>query len=257
MRKFFRFVLLGLVLLMVALVSALTAMRLAIHGREVEVPKLVGLSPEAARDAANESGLVVQVESRFYSADVSEGRVLSQLPPPGTQVRRGYRIRLAVSLGAQRGSVPNVVGQSRRAAEINIARRGLELGNVAVAQLPGLPPGQVVAQSPPPQAEGATSPKISLLVNAPGEEQAFVMPDLVGRQLPQVSEMLQRSGMRIGSVMEMDAAGAPAGVVLRHYPAAGQKITRAWSVSLHVARAAAAAPDAGTTPQPAAPPPTR
>jgi beta-lactam-binding protein with PASTA domain len=250
MRKFFRIVLLGLVLLMVALVSALTAMRLAIHGREVEVPKLVGLSPEEARDAANESGLVVQVENRYYSAEVPEGRVLSQLPPPGTQVRRGFRIRLAVSLGAQRGSVPNVVGQSRRAAEINIARRGLELGNVAVAQLPGLPPGQVVAQSPAPQAGGATSPKISLLVTVPEEEQAFVMPDLVGRQLPQVSEMLQRSGMRIGSVMETDAPGATAGVVLRQYPPAGQRITRAWSVSLQVARAAAPAAPAATPPTP-------
>jgi beta-lactam-binding protein with PASTA domain len=250
MRKFFRIVLLGLVLLLVALVSALTAMRLAIHGREVEVPKLVGLAPEEAQAAANESGLVVQVESRFYSADVPEGRVVSQLPPPGTQVRRGYRVRLAVSLGPQRGSVPNVVGQSRRAAEINIARRGLELGTVAVAQLPGLPPGQVVAQSPPPQAEGATSPKISLLVTVPEEEQAFVMPDLVGRQLPQVSEMLQRAGLRIGSLMEVDAPDAAAGIVLRQYPPAGQKITRAWMVSLQVARAEAPPAPPATPPSP-------
>lgn len=253
MRKFFRILVLVLVLLMVALVSALTSMRLAIHGREVEVPKLAGLTPEEARDAANENGLIVQVESRFYSEEMAEGRVLSQLPPPGTQVRRGYRVRLAVSLGPQRGSVPDVVGQSRRAAEINIARRGLELGTVAVAQLPGLPPGQVVAQNPPPQAEGATSPKISLLVNAAGDEQAFVMPDLVGRQLPQVSEMLQHAGMRIGSVMETDAPGAT-GTVLRQYPPAGQKVTRAWSLSLQVARAPA--PDAGPAASPAPPPPT-
>lgn len=251
MRKFFRFVLLALVLLMVALASALTAMRLAIHGREVEVPKLIGLSPEEARDAANDRGLIVQVESRFYSADVPEGRVVSQLPAPGTQVRRGFHIRLAMSLGAQRGSVPNVVGQSRRAAEINIGRRGLELGTVAVAQLPGLPPGQVVAQSPPPQAEGAISPKISLLVTVPEVEQAFVMPDLVGRQLPQVSEMLQRVGMRIGSVMEADSPGAAAGSVLRQYPPAGQKITRAWNVSLQVARAVAPPAAAPASPPPA------
>ena len=42
MRAFFRFVLLALVLVIVAMASALTAMRVAIHGREVIVPKLVG-----------------------------------------------------------------------------------------------------------------------------------------------------------------------------------------------------------------------
>ena len=47
MKSFFRLVLLALVLLVVALVSALTAMRLAIHGHEVAVPDLVGKSPAA------------------------------------------------------------------------------------------------------------------------------------------------------------------------------------------------------------------
>ena len=38
MRKFFRMLLLALVLMTVALISALTAMQLAIHGREVAIP---------------------------------------------------------------------------------------------------------------------------------------------------------------------------------------------------------------------------
>ena len=42
MRQFFRMLLLALVLLTVALVSALTAMRFAIHGREVMIPKTGG-----------------------------------------------------------------------------------------------------------------------------------------------------------------------------------------------------------------------
>ena len=38
MKRFFRFVFFTLVLMVVALVSALTTMRFAIHGREVAVP---------------------------------------------------------------------------------------------------------------------------------------------------------------------------------------------------------------------------
>jgi len=51
MRQFFRMLLLALVLMTVALISALTAMRLAIHGREVAIPKVVGMSPAEAERA--------------------------------------------------------------------------------------------------------------------------------------------------------------------------------------------------------------
>ena len=62
MKPLFRFAMLALVLVVVALVSALTAMRFAIHGQEVEVPAIVGLSPaEAERSVA---GLGLQIDSR-------------------------------------------------------------------------------------------------------------------------------------------------------------------------------------------------
>ena len=105
---------LALVMLTVAMVSALTAMRLAIHGREVAVPKLIGLSQSAAETTANTSGLILDIENKFYSNDVPEGKILSQLPVPGSRVRRGWRVRAAQSLGPQRTEIPNVVGQSAR-----------------------------------------------------------------------------------------------------------------------------------------------
>src|SRR5258708_930650 len=52
MRQFFRMLLLALVLMTVALISALTAMQLAIHRREVTIPKLVGMSPVASKGPA-------------------------------------------------------------------------------------------------------------------------------------------------------------------------------------------------------------
>ena len=57
------------------------------------------------------------------------------MPLGGTQVRRGWSIRVAESLGPQRIAIPNVLGQSERAAEINIRRRGLDMGTVASLQL--------------------------------------------------------------------------------------------------------------------------
>src|SRR5882724_5236180 len=120
MRGLFRLFWMALVLLVVALLSALTAMRFAIHGREVSIPDLRGKTPIEARRLADDTGLAVAVERSYYSPTVPEGRVLSQMPAPGTTVRPGWEVRLALSLGPQRVAIPQVVGDSERAAAITI-----------------------------------------------------------------------------------------------------------------------------------------
>ena len=103
MKSFIRLAVLALLLLVVALVSALTAMRFAIHGREVAVTNVVGKTPAEARRMGEESGLLIEVERQYYSPTVPEGRILSQLPPAGTLVRRGWQVRVAESLEAGPG----------------------------------------------------------------------------------------------------------------------------------------------------------
>ncbi len=150
---FFAIVLLTLVLMTLAMISALTAMQFAIHGREVAIPKLVGMAPLEAERAASASGLQLAVERQFYSADIPEGRIMTQMPPPGAKVRRGWTVRVAQSLGPQRIAIPDVTSGSQRAAELNIRRRGLAVGFVAQVNLPDVPPDQVASQSPSRQCQ--------------------------------------------------------------------------------------------------------
>ncbi len=81
MKSFFRILLLGLVLVIVALISALTSMRFAIHGRQVSVPKLVGLTPDEAGRTAEDLGLSLRVDRQFYSPNIPAGRIVSQGKP--------------------------------------------------------------------------------------------------------------------------------------------------------------------------------
>ena len=166
MKSFFRLLLLSLILVTVALISALTSMRFAIHGRQVAIPSLVGFTPDEAARRADDLGLHLEVERKFYSPSVPIGKIVSQAPEPGTQVRRGWRVLVAESLGPQRVSPPDVVGQTERAAEINIRRRGLQVGEVAVVSMPGQADGKVIAQSPPANAASVASPNINLLTSA-------------------------------------------------------------------------------------------
>jgi eukaryotic-like serine/threonine-protein kinase len=200
MRAVFRLILLALVLVAVALVSALTAMRFAIHGREVAVPKLIGLTPSEADRAALSSGVQVMIERQYYSPQVPEGKIMSQVPDPGAKVRRGWQVRVAQSLGPQRVAIPDLMGQSERAAEINIRRRGLDVGAVAEIQAQGTAGDQVIAQSPPANASGVAAPKISLLVATAPDIPSYVMPNFVGQSLGNATRALQDAGMKLGAV---------------------------------------------------------
>jgi len=256
MRQFFRRLLLALVLMTVALISALTAMQLAIHGREVTIPKVVGLSPLEAERAGATQGLQVVIERQFYSGDIPEGRIMTQMPPPGTKVRRGWSIRVAQSLGPQRVAIPSATGGSERVAELNIRRRGLSLGSITHVHLPDASPGnaadQVISQSPPANASGVAAPKISLLVSDGPEPASYVMPNLTGQPLGSATLALQEAGMKVGKVSVLlaqttapDDPQAPpiapstpepsaASMIVSQNPAPGQKVIAGAAVNFEV-----------------------
>jgi beta-lactam-binding protein with PASTA domain len=249
-KSFFRHALQALILLMVALVSGLLAMRFAIHGREVAVPDLVGKTPVEARRVADASGFQFEVERQYYSPRMQEGRILSQLPPAGTKIRRGWQIRVAQSMGPQRMEIPNVLGQSQRAAELNIRRRGLDVGAVAQIQLSSAQADQVIAQDPAPSASSISVPKISLLAAQSPSPQAFVMPSFVGQTLGNVDAALKDAGLKIGTVTEtapraesasalspvpiQATSSSPASIIVSQSPGPGTKVVAGSAVNFEV-----------------------
>ena len=129
-----------------------------------------------------------------------KGRILSQLPPPGTQVRRGWQIRVAESLGPQRVEIPNVLGESQRAAEINIRRRGLDVGAVAQIAMRGAPADQVLAKVRHRMPAASPLRRSVCWRPNPRQPQAFLMPNFTGQALGGVTLVLQDTGFRLGSV---------------------------------------------------------
>lgn len=248
---------LALVLVIVAMVSGLTAMRFAIHGQEVAVPALVGLTPGEAERSVSGLGLQMFIERQYYSPQIAEGKIMSQLPLPGTKVRRGWQVRVAQSLGPTRVTIPDVTGESEHAAELNIRRRGLDVVSMAQVATPEIPADQVLAQSPTANATQLVAPKISLLVTEAAPPQAFVMPSFVGQPLGSVSRTLQDAGFRLGNVSvvsivessDQGGAAAPAGtlapptppvqpspasIIVSQFPVAGQKVAVGTAVSFEV-----------------------
>jgi beta-lactam-binding protein with PASTA domain len=257
MKSFFRFALLAMVLVIVAMVSALAAMRLAIHGQEVAIPTLVGMVPADAERTIAGLGLQMTIERQYYSPQIAEGRIMSQLPVPGTKVRHGWMVRVAQSLGPTRVAIPDVTGQSTHAAELNIRRRGLEVASTAEVEATGIPADQVLAQNPVANDPQVLAPRINLLVTTAADPQVFVMPSFVGQPLGSASRTLQDNGFKLGNVsivppvtaavgdansaapalpapVSTPAEASPASIVVSQAPVAGQKVSAGTYVSFEV-----------------------
>jgi eukaryotic-like serine/threonine-protein kinase len=254
MINFFRLVLAFLVVAMAGLVSAVVTMRFAIHGAEVRVPDLQGLTVSEAVHRTANLGLNLGIDNKYYSADVPAGRVLAQSPLPGAIVRREWRMRVTESLGPQRVAIPKVVGQQERVAAIEVRRVGLDLEETAQMPYSGAQPGTVIAQNPEQGAGGVERPSVSLLVSAPAPNPApaMVMPQLTGMPLATATALVVHAGMKVGPVQNTyseaapaaDADGGmapadtvdPAGTVLSQTPAAGHKVEPGMTVTFRVSQ---------------------
>ena len=204
--RIFNLVLGTLAILIVALVSAFITMRLAIHGREVKIPNLTGLTLAEASKLTRSDGLRLTLENRFYSPNTPPGRILGQYPAPGVTVRREWAVRVTESLGPQQVAIPDLLGQSERTATINIRRLGLELGVAARIEAPG-DPGVVIAQTPNPNAAGVDRPRVSLLLSESAEDaspEAFVMPSLAGLTLAGAAARAAAAGLHIVSAEDLN-----------------------------------------------------
>lgn len=96
----FKRLLMAALLVSVFFISAGTITYLAVRGRTVEVPDVVGKSEGAAADELDKAGLRMQVKSRAYNDKAPAGAISDQSPSAGTTVKTGQIVRVSVSLGA-------------------------------------------------------------------------------------------------------------------------------------------------------------
>ncbi len=223
LRSVFRLFLLFTVLVAVALVSAITTIRLTIHGRQESMPKLVGASLESAQRTTAALGLELKIEDKIYSTQYAANAIAQQMPPPGTPLKMGQHVHVLVSLGPPQLAVPNLMGDSLRAARITVIERGLTVGDVAVLPWPG-DADQVVAQDPPPATTEVRTPTVNMLISGGEEPPAYLCPGFVGQPMTDVRRTIEKNGFKVGDVTPVATNGGSQGIVLTQTPPAGSKI---------------------------------
>src|SRR5262245_44793175 len=221
-------------LLLTYLLFAAAAMRLALRTRDVVVPSLGGRTVNEASAVLAESGLNLRVEdTRRIDPRVPAGRVLAQDPQPGAHTRRERSVKVWISAGPRATTVPPLLGQSPRTAELELRQDGLQLAGVAEFRSAEYAADIVVAQEPPAKTN---STQVALLVNRGERGTSYVMPDLIGVNGDRAADLLRARGFRVSVVGDHPYPGVPAGIVLRQRPAGGFQVSPGDPISLEVSR---------------------
>jgi eukaryotic-like serine/threonine-protein kinase len=224
-RTVFRLLFLACVLMTVAVFSAITTIRLTIHGRQETLPSLVGMTVEQARSAVRARGLSLDVEDRLYNDKIPANAVVSQMPAAGTSIKPRQQVHVLLSLGPPRVTVPDLIGRSLRAARITAVERGLTIGDIAALHWQQDQPNQVVAQDPPPATTDLQTPAVNFLVSLGPMPVAYLCPDFQGKPVGVVRAELQQAGFQNISVSQIQTSGAPQGAILQQLPLPGSKVT--------------------------------
>jgi eukaryotic-like serine/threonine-protein kinase len=212
-----------LVFLALAMVSAVITMKAFTWGHTVTVPDVRGKELTAAINQIRNSGLDIKVERQEHHPTVPQNYIIGQDPAPGESVKSGRNVMVVVSLGSEEVAVPPLMDKVFRLAEVTLKEAGLELGEVARVNSP-TPAETVILQAPAPGTVLQKGSEVDMLVSAGGRGTRYVTPDLTGMTLPEAGDLVKPMGAKVlysgrGSVIATQ--GPKAGYQL---PANGQII---------------------------------
>jgi serine/threonine-protein kinase len=228
--------LMAAILIVAGVFSAMTAMRVAIRGKEVAVPELTGKTEAEARQILNKNGLVLRVSQSRFVPGVAEGRIAEQNPPKDIRLKTGRSVKVLVSLGEQKYPVPSLLGKSERAAKLTLAERRLKVGITDFIHTNEGEPDTVVYQSPAPETVNGTDANVNIVVSKGPLEQYYTMPDLVGQAIDSVTARAKLEGFKTGKPSFRKYPGIAPGVVTQQKPQAGYRISKNDTILLEVSQ---------------------
>lgn len=144
--------LIWLTVLFAVTVLVALGLTMVVMGRqgEVRVPPLMGKTWDEAHFDAQEKNLKLVDEGRVYSDTYEAGKICTMIPPAGSMVSRSNPVvRVKISKGSSRKSIPDLAGLPEGQATDTAVREGFEVGKVTEQYNEKVPVNAVIEQDPP------------------------------------------------------------------------------------------------------------
>ena len=217
-------------------------------GDSITVPDVSGMTEDEAQSALENAGFR-NISSEFtYHDSVPSGQVIGTTPEANAEATEDTEIVMQVSKGAERKTVPNVVGQKDADAQNAIKSAGLSVGTVTYEYSDSVAQGIVISQSVDGGKKVSAGTTVDLVISNGPEPAAKVnVPPVTGTSESNARQLIQNAGLSVGTVTYQHSSSVAAGYVISCSPGVGSSVDEGTSVSLVVSTGSEQTnPDPGT-----------
>ena len=163
--------------------------------RNVVVPDLRGMTRKEAERILENAGLKSDYLGEVESSSVEPGCVVKQSAEPGSDVAEGSVISFSVAAAPSKVTVPDLIGESRKAAEKELSNAGLVGVYDGEIESGSVEPGCVASQSIDPGTKVEKGTKVSFEI-ASEPVSTVTVPDLEGMSWSDAKSTLQSVGLK-------------------------------------------------------------
>ncbi len=204
-------------------------------GDSITVPDVSGMTEDEAQSALENAGFR-NISSEFtYHDSVPSGQVIGTTPEANAEATEDTEIVMQVSKGAERKTVPNVVGQKDADAQNAIKSAGLSVGTVTYEYSDSVAQGIVISQSVDGGKKVSAGTTVDLVISNGPEPAAKVnVPPVTGTSESNARQLIQNAGLSVGTVTYQHSSSVAAGYVISCSPGVGSSVDEGTSVSLVV-----------------------
>ena len=204
-------------------------------GAKVDVPSVIGASVDKANSVFTPLGLKNEVAERVYSEEDAEGLIIAQNPAGGDKTDPGSTVKLTVSKGPERYTIPQLVGLTPEAAVNAIAKLPLNTGTITEVFNSEVPKGFVISTDPAPGTQVRRDASIKLVVSKGIE--TLALASYVGKIGEEALTELSEAGFDVTVTYTFDEKIIPGGVISQN-PANGD-IPKGAKIELVVSKGSA------------------
>lgn len=227
----------GLILLFAISLGGTLAFLNITNPAEVGLPEVVGMSKEEAQKTIEDLKLVFEVASEEFNKDVPEGYIISQDPTyiADYHVKEGSTVKVVVSKGQEKTTVPKVVGMKREEAvdaleEANLKAEIVEETSKTVEE------GYVISQETEADSEAYAGDTIKIHVSTGTGIKQVTVQNVVGQTEANAKSTLEGQGLKV-SITYVDATSDD-GKVTKQSVTGGTTVDEGTTVTLTVNKVA-------------------
>jgi len=141
-----------------------------------------------------------EVSDTLYTNKFKLGTIVDQYPKPNTRVKSGRTVRLKIAQPEKSVAIPNLIGQSRRSAELELNQMGLIIDTVYTEYNPEYPNGTIAWQYPKAGDRRKKGMGIQITVSKGMPPNFFQVPNLIGLSINQAKDLIFKSRLKVGKI---------------------------------------------------------